>query len=97
MKFLNYFRKKKITHEDDVFNVEKFNTWFNNTDNGAVYANPGIFLRTDKLSESQILDYIKNSFNNDTYEFYKNSKKHYLIYAFYTQISYNWRQKLRNL
>lgn len=95
MKFLDYFRKKHIVSEDIVINVINFNSWFNDKDNGAVYAHPGIFLRLDKLSESQILDYIKNSYNKDTYEFYKDPKRHYLIYAFYTQIAYNWRQKLR--
>jgi hypothetical protein len=55
------FFKKKVTFVPKkyvLFNVETFNTWFNDKDNGAVYANSGIFLRTDKLSISHIEDYL---------------------------------------
>lgn len=100
MRFLKRFGfgKKEpvnIASEEEVFNVDTFNEWFNDDNNGAIYANKGIFLRTDKLSESQILDYILKRWGKDTYDVYSKDNKHYLIYAFYTQISYNWRQKLR--
>ena len=93
-KFLDFFKKKVIPSEDVVFNVDNFNKWFNDPNNNAVYANPGILLRTDKLSESQILDYIEKFWGKDTFNVYSKSDKHYLIYAFYTQILYNWRNKL---
>jgi hypothetical protein len=54
-------RKKEIEFVPKkyvLFNVDTFNTWFNDPENGAIYANPGIFLRLDKLDESQILDYL---------------------------------------
>lgn len=41
-----------------VFNVDNFNTWFRAVDNNAVYANYGIYLRLDKLSISQVYDYL---------------------------------------
>jgi len=41
-----------------IFNVDVFNEWFNDKENGAVYANSGIFLRLDKLSISHIEDYL---------------------------------------
>jgi hypothetical protein len=40
------------------FNVDNFNKWFNDPNNKAVYANTGIFLRLDKLSESH-KDYLE--------------------------------------
>jgi hypothetical protein len=60
-KFLDFFKKKvetpvEIPSEDVIFNVENFNKWFNDPNNNAVYANPGIFLRLDKLSDSHITD-----------------------------------------
>lgn len=45
-----------------VYNVNNFNLWFCNKDNGAVYANTGIFLRLDKLSQSHIEDYLQKTF-----------------------------------
>lgn len=92
--FLDFFKKKNIIPEDIVINVDNFNTWFNDLNNGAIYAHPGIFLRIDKLSESQVLDYIKKSYNKDTYEFYKD--KYYLTQSLYTRIIYDWKHKLKN-
>jgi hypothetical protein len=74
------FFKKKSTFTPKkyvLFNVETFNTWFNDKDNGAVYANSGIFLRLDKLSISHIEDYLVkchglNLSNWDIYEDVRN-------------------------
>ena len=46
--------------EDEVYSVDKFNEWFNDKDNGS-YANSGIFLRLDKLSDSMFEDYFKSN------------------------------------
>jgi hypothetical protein len=48
--------------EEIIFNVDNFNIWFKHPENNAVYANEGIFLRTDKLSESHIKDYLLKSY-----------------------------------
>ena len=45
---------------DELFTVVKFNEWFNEPDNGALYAHSGIFLRLDKLSDSQFFDYFES-------------------------------------
>ena len=63
-RIFDFFKKKEtksieVPSESAVFDVENFNRWFNDPNNNAVYANPGIFLRTDKLSESHIMDYLE--------------------------------------
>jgi hypothetical protein len=61
IKFITEMFKKKPTFVPKkyvIFNVDTFNTWFNDKANNAVYANPGIFLRLDKLSISHIEDYL---------------------------------------
>jgi hypothetical protein len=45
-----------------IYNVENFNIWFNDPNNGATYAHSGIFLRTDKLSLSHVSEYLKLCF-----------------------------------
>lgn len=55
-------RKQVLPVEEIVFNVDNFNIWFRHPDNKAVYANEGIFLRTDKLSESHVEDYLLKSY-----------------------------------
>lgn len=59
--FFKSIFKKKVTFTPKkyvLFNVDTFNTWFNDKHNDAVYATPGIFLRVDKLSISHIEDYL---------------------------------------
>ncbi len=51
-------KHKFIPKKYVIFNVDTFNVWFNDSENGALYANPGIFLRLDKLDHSQIEDYL---------------------------------------
>jgi hypothetical protein len=49
-----------LIDEDKVFNVENFNNWFNDTTKSKeIYAHPGIFLRTDKLSQYHFEEYFK--------------------------------------
>lgn len=55
-------RRPVLPVEEIIFNVDNFNIWFRHPDNKAEYANEGIFLRTDKLSESHITDYLKKSY-----------------------------------
>jgi hypothetical protein len=52
-------------NEDIIFNVDNFNDWFNDPDNGATYAHKGIFLRLDKLSDHHIDEYLLNRYNLD--------------------------------
>ena len=37
--------KRVIPLEEIIFNVDNFNIWFNHPENGATYANSGIFKR----------------------------------------------------
>lgn len=64
---LGFLKRKEIVKpfpvpEYIVFNVDNFNKWFVAPDNGAVYANKGIFLRLDKLGESHVTDYIEKCY-----------------------------------
>ena len=64
---LNLFLRKSemnqvVPVDTIVYNVDNFNLWFCHKDNGAVYANEGIYLRLDKLSESHITDYLLKSY-----------------------------------
>jgi hypothetical protein len=61
------FFKKKVVKPFQVptyiiINVDNFNLWFNNPNNGATYAHPGIFLRLDKLSLAHIWEYMENCY-----------------------------------
>jgi hypothetical protein len=101
-KFLDLFRNKekevkKEYDEDVVFNVDNFNKWFNDPNNKAVYANPGIFLRLDKLSESHIKDYLEKShgiFDSDDFKW--SVKINILIYKLYNEVRKDWRNKINN-
>ena len=42
-----------------IFNVKNFNSWFKNNKDKSIYANAGIYLRTDKLSRCHIDDYLR--------------------------------------
>lgn len=93
--FKSIFKKKEtfVPRKYVLFNVETFNTWFNDKYNDAVYANSGIFLRVDKLSESQIKDYLIKCHglelsNWDIEEDIRN---------FYEEIRKDWLKKLDNL
>ena len=96
-RILNLFRKKIniieifIEQESIVFCIDNFNKWFNDPENGSVYAHPGIFLRTDKLSLQHILEYIRNTYNKETYEYYQ--LKESVCYQFKKSIVADWNSK----
>lgn len=41
-----------------LFNVKKFNEWFNSDKDWSIYAHAGIFLRLDKLCQDHFIEYI---------------------------------------
>ena len=99
-RFLDLFKKKvipvQIPSEDVVFSVDNFNKWFNDPNNNAVYANSGIFLRLDKLSESHILDYLLKSYGIENGGPMKWSAPHYVIIEkFYKEIREDWKKKIK--
>jgi hypothetical protein len=101
-KFLDFFRSKekeaRIEYDEDVvFNVDNFNKWFNDPNNKAVYANPGIFLRLDKLSESHIKDYLEKCYNIVDVDYVEWSlPSHILIDKLYNEIRKDWKNKINN-
>lgn len=81
-------KKEKVCTLDEImFNVQNFNIWFCHPNNKAIYANSGIFLRLDKLSQSQIKDYLNKSYGVKEYDNYK-------IQEFEKQIREDWKNKL---
>jgi hypothetical protein len=101
-KFLDFFKKKvetpvEIPSEDVVFNVDNFNKWFNDPNNNAIYANPGIFLRLDKLSESHITDYMEKCYGiKNGGPFLWSEPVSEMIREFMYRIREDWRKKLNN-
>lgn len=90
-------RPQYVPQKDIVFNVHNFNRWFVNKDNNAVYANKGIYLRTDKLSEAHIEDYLEKAFNIKNPAFlWKDDLSHRLISDFHNTIRNNWIQQINN-
>lgn len=86
-----------IPDESVVFNVDNFNDWFCDPNNGAVYANKGIFLRVDKLSESQIIDYIDKKWGIENGGPFLWSKPvNSMISDFYKEIRKDWMSKLND-
>lgn len=78
-----------------IFNVNNFNIWFNDTENRAVYAHSGIFLRVDKLSQSHVYDYLLKCYGIE------NNYEAHLKYGieltdFISEIRFDWLQKISN-
>ena len=79
---------------NEVFNVENFNTWFNDTSKSPdIYAHPGIFLRTDKLSGGHFEDYF------DSIPGIENGGKYYddnhkRVIEFEDEVREDWFKKL---
>jgi hypothetical protein len=95
--FSKLFNKKKppvafMPPKYAMFNVDVFNQWFNDPDNRAVYANSGIFLRLDKLSESHIIDYLLKCHNVEA----SNFDLHQDIFDFEYKIRQNWLNKINH-
>jgi len=85
----------KIPGSDDVnqvLNVDNFNIWFCDPNNNAVYANIGIFLRIDKLDQSQITDYLLKRWNLVASDIYNESAEK-LIREFFNAIRRDWINK----
>lgn len=78
---------------DSILSVKKFNDWFNSPKDASIYANPGIFLRLDKLSAHHIGDYIKMStygyLEYDDFDFNK-------VRSFEDKIRKDWMKKISN-
>ena len=72
-----------------LFNVDTFNTWFNDKNNNAVYAHSGIFLRLDKLSQSHIEDYLVKCYNLSIFDL----NMHEDIVKFHDEIRKDWLKK----
>ncbi len=85
----SFFNKKpKHTVPDYIiYSVDNFNNWFNAPKKS--YANPGIFLRTDKLSTHFIAEYLKDCYNLELHE-----QEMLLISNFYESIKKDWINKL---
>lgn len=98
MRLLRFLKKEEKQQEQKfvpksyvLFNVDTFNTWFNDKDNGAEYAHSGIFLRLDKLSENHLIDYFKKCHNIDNiFDFYSHDN----VYFFMEGIKNDWRNKI---
>lgn len=96
-KFWEIFKKVKIkpiefkpcpVPDYIIYNVENFNNWYNATDNNAEYAHKGIFLRLDKLSISQVNDYIVKCYGIISILEYQKDIE------FLKEIQKDWRDKL---
>jgi hypothetical protein len=104
--FLSFSRLKSVSRKETdrvipdesiIFNVDNFNDWFCDPNNGAVYANKGIFLRVDKLSESQIIDYIEKKWGIKKDETFLWSKPfNIMVSNFHKEIRKDWVNKLEN-
>jgi hypothetical protein len=91
-KFMFKFFSQKANHSPKkyvLFNVDTFNTWFNDSDNGATYANSGIFLRLNKLSLSHINEYLIKCHGVDPHDWSDD------IEIFYEEIRTNWMTKTK--
>jgi hypothetical protein len=87
--------EKPLPDESIVFNVDNFNEWFCDPNNNSVYANKGIFLRVDKLSESQIVDYLEKKWSiNNGGSFIWSKPSHTMISDFYKEIRKDWMNKI---
>ena len=82
---------EKQINIDALFNVDDFNKWFNSDNNGS-YANPGIFLRLDKLSDYMIYDYFKYLYITDV-ENKMTDEYRTQFNKFYDDIRKDWTEK----
>ena len=77
-----------------VFNVQNFNNWFCDPNNVAIYANSGIYLRLDKLSESHVYDYIEKCYGIKNNSFLWSKPTHEIVREFVDNIRKNWIENL---
>ena len=88
--------KKLQPLEEIIFNVDNFNIWFNHKDNDAEYAHSGIFLRTDKLSDSHITDYLLKCYGIENPAFLFSKPSNEMISDFQKEIRTDWLKKIGN-
>ena len=97
-----YFVNLEITDDtmekqlniNNLFVVDDFNKWFNSDNNGS-YANPGIFLRLDKLCSGMIYDYFKYLYITDV-ENKMTDEYRVQFNKFHEDIRKDWLNKLNN-
>lgn len=88
--------KEPLPPESVIFNVDNFNEWFCDPNNNAIYANMGIFLRTDKLSESQIEDYLNKKYGISNPAFLWSEPSSSMISNLYRDIRKDWIEKINS-
>jgi hypothetical protein len=86
-------------NEDEMFSVENFNAWWNDTSKPIdIYAHPGIFLRTDKLSQHHFEAYFESFGVKDGREFIECDRENWFKYkTFEDEIRKDWYNKLSKL
>ncbi len=88
--------KPALPLEEIIFNVHNFNIWFRHPNNGAEYANEGIYLRTDKLSESHITDYLRKSYGLINGAFLFSKPYNEMISDLHKAVQKDWKNKRSN-
>ena len=83
-------------NDEEVFNVENFNNWWNDTSKPIdIYAHPGIFLRTDKLSQHHFESYFESCGIKDGREFIECDMDNWHKYKiFEDEVRKDWFEKL---
>jgi len=76
---------------DSILDVNKFNDWYNSKKDPSIYANPGIFLRLDKLSQGHIRSFIESESEGLLDYDYFDSRK---LYKFEDKIRKNWIKQI---
>jgi hypothetical protein len=78
---------------ESILNVDNFNEWFNDPNNGDTYAHSGIFLRTDKLSQGHFDEYFNSCEGVDNLEHFKEEATFKNIYNFENSVRNDWFDK----
>ena len=86
-KFFTKEEKEVKLFEASMANVERFNEWFCDPNNGATYANAGIFLRTSKLSVGQIKEFFQIVHGVENVD-------EQTLFWFHNAIRIDWHKKL---
>ena len=101
-KIENWYNNKSVTpdptprpSDEEIFNVDNFNSWFVSKKDPSIYAHAGIFLRLDKLSDHHFEDYFKSiGLNPD--DFMEGSDYYKQFMAFERDVRKDWRNKINN-
>jgi hypothetical protein len=88
--------KRVIPLEEIIFNVDNFNIWFNHPENGATYANSGIFKRIDKLSESHVDEYLAKCYGIENGAFLFSKPFNEMKSNFIKEIKKDWFEQITN-